>query len=141
MARRYHGTEMNQRGFMLLSTVFLTLILSFTAMLALQAMTRVQNGDQSLKLHAINLANEQLAMVESLAAQNNLAAVKNFNGNDADLQNYGLYDENAEDKPPVEFNVTTNINAVNENLREVEVTVTWNENEISFKKLVRVNSP
>lgn len=129
---------MNQRGFMLLSTIFLTLILSFTAMLALQSMTRVKNGDQSLKLHAINLANEQLAMVESLATQNNLAAVKNFNGNNADLKNYGLYDENAEDKPPIEFNVTTNINAVNENLREVEVTVTWNDNEISFKKLVRI---
>ncbi len=129
---------MNQRGFMLLSTVFLTLILSFTAMLALQSMTRVKNGDQSLKLHAINLANEQLAMVESLAAQNNLAAVKNFNGNSADLKSYGLYDENAADKPPIEFNVTTNINAVNENLREVEVTVTWNDNEINFKKLVRI---
>ena len=129
---------MNQRGFMFLSTVFLTLILSFTAMLALQAMTRVKNGDQSLKLHAINLANEQLAMVESLAAKNNLAAVRNFNGNGADLKNYGLYDEKAEDKSPVEFNVTTNINVVNENLREVEVTVTWNDEEIKIKKIVRV---
>ena len=137
---------MNQRGFMLLSTVFLTLILSFTAMLALQSMTRVKNGDQSLKLHAINLANEQLAMVESLAAQNNLSAVKNFNGNSADLQNYGLYDENADEKPPIEFNVTTDIKPDTKNLREdelptlyeVEVTVTWNDEEISFKKLVRI---
>ncbi len=128
---------MNQRGFMLLSTVFLTLILSFTAIMALQAMTRVQNGDQSLKLHAINLANEQLAMVESLAAQNNLSAVKNFNGDNADLKSYGLYNVNA-DKTPVEFQVTTHIDAVTENLREVEVTVTWNDAEIKFKKLVRI---
>ena len=122
---------------MLLSTVFLTLILSFTAIMALQAMTRVQNGDQSLKLHAINLANEQLAMVESLAAQNNLSAVKNFNGDNADLKSYGLYNVNA-DKTPVEFQVTTHIDAVTENLREVEVTVTWNDAEIKFKKLVRI---
>lgn len=127
---------MNQRGFMFLSTVFLTLILSFTAMLALQTMTRVKNGDQSLKLHAINLANEQLAMVESFAAQNNLSAVKNFNGNDADLKSYGLYYENF-DKPPVEFNVATKIGG-SETLKEVEVTVTWNDNEIKFKKLVRI---
>lgn len=127
---------MNQRGFMFLSTVFLTLILSFTAMLALQTMTRVKNGDQSLKLHAINLANEQLAMVESLAAQNNLSAVKNFNGNDADLKSYGLYYENT-DKTPVEFDVVTKIGG-SETLKEVEVTVTWNDNEIKFKKLVRI---
>ena len=127
---------MNQRGFMFLSTVFLTLILSLTAMLALQTMTRVKNGDQSLKLHAINLANEQLAMVESLAAQNNLSSVKNFNGNDADLKSYGLYYENT-DKTPVEFDVVTKIGG-SETLKEVEVTVTWNDNEIKFKKLVRI---
>ena len=119
---------MNQRGFMLLSTVFLTLILSFTAMLALQSMRRVQNGDQSLKLHAINLANEQLAIIESGS---------NIEVPAEDLKSYGLYEKNS-DKPPVEFNVTTNINAVNENLREVEVTVTWNDDEVKFKKLVRV---
>ena len=128
---------MNQRGFMFLSTVFLTLILSFIAMLALQTMTRVQNGDQSLKLHAINLANEQIAMVESLAAQNNLSAVSSFNGNGADLKSYGLYEKDS-DKPPVEFNVTTAIKPVSESLREVEVTVTWNDNEIKFTKIVRI---
>ncbi len=128
---------MNQRGFMLLSTVFLTLILSFTAMLALQTMTRVKNGDQSLKLHAINLANEQLAMVESLAAQNNLSSVPHFNGNSADLKSYGLYEQNS-DKSPIEFNVTTDIKLVNENLREVEVTVTWDDEKIIFKKIVRI---
>ena len=119
---------MNQRGFMLLSTIFLTLILSFTAMLALQSMRRIQNGDQSLKLHAINLANEQLAFIESGS---------NIEIPAEDLKSYGLYEKNS-DKPPVEFNVTTNINAVNENLREVEVTVTWNDDEVKFKKLVRV---
>ena len=129
---------MNQRGFMLLSTIFLTLILSFTALMALQAMTRVKNGDQSLKLHAINLANEQLAMVESLAAQNNLSAVKNFNGDNADLKSYALYHIDA-DKTPVEFQVTTHIDAVTENLREVEVTVTWNDAEIKLKKLIRIS--
>lgn len=121
-------SSMNQRGFMLLSTVFLTLILSFTAMLTLQAMTRVKNGDQSLKLHAINLANEQLAIIESGS---------NIEIPADDLKSYGLYEKNSE-KPPVEFQVTTNINSVNENLREVEVIVTWNDAKVKFKKLVRI---
>lgn len=126
---------MNQRGFMLLSTVFLTLILSFTAMLALQSMRRVQNGDQSLKLHAINLANEQLAIIESGS---------NIEIPADDLKSYGLYDKNS-DKPPVQFNVSTTFKPIPDNLSddevtlyEVEVTVTWNDDEVKFKKLVRV---
>ena len=74
------------------------------------------------------MANEQLAIIESGS---------NIEIPAEDLKSYGLYDKNS-DKPPVKFNVTTHIDAVTENLREVEVTVTWNDDEVKFKKLVRI---
>lgn len=132
---------MNQRGFMLLSAVFLTLIVSFVAMMTLQAMTRAKNFDAALRLQAINLANEQFAMIESLATQNNLSAVRNFNGNPNDLENYGLYrTADVKTKTPVEFKITTNISGEG-NLKKAKVIVTWTGNEnlpLEFEKIVRL---
>ncbi len=120
--------KFNEKGFMLISVVFLTLIVSFMAAMTLQAMTRVKNGDAALRLHAINLANEQFALIESGSAKNIP---------DDDLKSYGLYYKDAE-KIPTEFQVTTNISGSG-NLREVTVTVTWNENTLDFEKTIWLN--
>ena len=117
---------MNQRGFMLLSAVFLTLIVSFMAALTFQAVTFTQKEETSLELTAINLADEQFAMIESLAAQNKLSEVKNFNGKSDLLEN---------------FEIETEINDGGENLREVTVTVTWKNEERKFTKFVRIVQP
>jgi len=111
----------------------LTLILSYTAMIALSATTQINNEDALLRLHALNLADQQFAMVESLVAQGE--SVSNFNGNENDLKSLGLYrpDEN---KPPTEFKVTTNISGEG-NLRKVKITVTWKNNTLELEKIVR----
>lgn len=119
---------MNQRGYMLISVVFLTLIVSFIAAMALQTMTRAKNSDAALRLHAINLANEQFALIESGSTKNIPAE---------DLKSYGLYRKDAE-KIPTEFHVTKSISGSG-NLREVKVTVTWNENKLDFEKIIWLN--
>ena len=118
-----------------MSAVFLTMILSFTAMITLHAATQIKNENAALRLHALNLANQQFAFVESFAAQNNLSRVKNFNGNDDDLKSCGLYSD--ENKTPTEFKVTTNISGEG-NLKKVKVTVTWKDKNLEFEKLVRL---
>ena len=108
---------------MLLSAVFLTLIVSFMAALTLQAVTYSHKNATADELTAINLADEQFAMIESLAAQDKLSAVKNFNG--------------VEDDVPGGFEVKTKVEGVG-NLREVTVTVKWQDTQREFTKLVRI---
>ncbi len=55
----------NERGFMLLSVVFLTLIVSLAAMILMNTQAKVQQRNSTLRLTAINLANEQFALLES----------------------------------------------------------------------------
>ena len=117
---------MNQRGFMLLSAVFLTLIVSFMAAFTLQAVTLKHKNETALELTAINLANEQFAMIESLAAQNKLSEVKNFNG---------------KSELPEGFEIETNLKSSNGNLYEYEVTVTWKDKRFDFEKMVRIVQP
>lgn len=117
---------------MLLSAVFLTLIVSFVAMMTLQAMTRAKNSDTALRLQAINLANEQFALIESGS---------NKNIPNEDLKNYGLYHTNElENKTPIEFKVTTTLENVSGNLHKAKVTVTWKDNNLEFEKIVRVEN-
>ena len=114
----------NEKGFMLLSAVFLTLILSFVAMMTLQTMTRVKNSDSALRLQAIHLANEQFALIES-GSDKNISA--------EDLKSYGLYHtDELKTKTPTEFKVTTNIG----DNGKVKVIVTWNENSLEFEKII-----
>ena len=126
--------KINEKGFMLLSAVFLTLIVSFVAMMTLQTMTRAKNSDASLQLQAINLANEQFALLES-GSDKEIPA--------EDLINYGLYyegqdDEDNEDyKPPTVFEVKTTLESNDGNLYEYKVTVTWNNESLEFKKVIR----
>lgn len=128
----------NERGFILLSAVFLTLILSFVAAMTLQTLTQSKNSDAALRLHAINLANEQFAMIESLAAQGDLTAGQyNFLGDADDLKSYGLIKKSAE-KIPVEFEVKTKVSGGEGNLRKVEILVAWKNFEMNFEKTVRI---
>ena len=134
--------KINEKGFMLLSAVFLTLIVSFVAMMTLQTMTRAKNSDASLQLQAINLANEQFALLES-GSDKEIPA--------EDLINYGLYYEGQDDednenyKPPTVFEVNTTLEKKfeptpenpNVTLYEYKVTVTWNNESLEFKKVIR----
>ena len=130
--------NINEKGFMLLSAVFLTMILSFIAMMTLQTMIRIKNSDAALKLHAINLANEQFAMIESLAAQGSLDTTYSFLGEPEDLKNYGLYKKDSEEnKQPTEFEVTSEINDKG-TLRKVMIIVTWKDKKLEFEKIVRL---
>ena len=121
---------MNQRGFMLLSAIFLTLIVSFTAMMTLQAITQVQRGDASLRLHAMNLANEKFALIESGSSEDIP---------EEDLKSYGLYDKNdLKTKTPITFKVTDTREDIGENLYKITVTVTWQNEKLEFEKVVRL---
>ena len=125
---------------MLLSAIFLTVIVSFVAAMTLQTLSHSQNADAALRLHAINLANEQFAMIESLAAQNKLnSSSYDFLGNEDDLKSYGLFKE-SDNQTPIEFEVKATVSNVSdeENLRRVEVVVTWKNFEIDFEKIVRI---
>ena len=120
---------------MLLSTIFVTLITAFMAMMILNGTKKISNQNSALKIIAVNLADEQFAYIE---AQKNLSGSYNFLGNADDLKNY--YDSG--DKIiPVEFKVTANISGGTNNLYNVKVKVTWNfdnaDNEVEFEKTIR----
>ena len=55
----------NQRGFMFLSAIFLTLIVAIMAQILLHANSKVQQRNSTLYFTAVNLANEQFAILES----------------------------------------------------------------------------
>ena len=129
----------NQRGFMLLSVIFLTLVVSTGAMILLHANAKVQQRNSTLRITAINLANEQFAELESLAAGGNLhGGSYSFRGVADDLKSFNGVKE---DSPPVEFEVETAV-AESGNLREVTVTVKWTsggeEKSFASKKFLRV---
>lgn len=107
----------NERGFMLLNVVILTLITSFAAMILMNAAPRLTNPQSVLRLTAIHLANEQLAVLESLAAKGELETGDcPFKGESGDLTTTNA-------GKPITFKVTTDVDA-EENLRRVKVTVT-----------------
>ena len=101
----------NERGFMLLSAIFLTLIVSVMASILFNANAKVQQRNSTLYLTAINLANEQFAILESGA---------NIEIPAEDKISYNGVKENSQ---PIEFRVYKNING-----REVTVKVEWEVN-------------
>ena len=123
----------DQRGFMLLSVVFLTLIVSIGAQILLNANVKVQQRNSMLYLTAINIANEQFAEIEG---QNLPAGIYDFLGNDKDLESRNGVKEDSE---PIKFDVETTVSG--ETLREVTVKVKWivggRENSIVAKKIIR----
>lgn len=76
---------LNQRGFMMLNVVFLTLIASLAAVILMNAATRVRNPQSTLRLTALYVANEQLAQMESLAARS-IEPTEEILVEDADLK-------------------------------------------------------
>lgn len=109
----------NERGFMLLNVVILTLITSFAAMILMNAAPRLTRPQSVLRLTAIHLANEQFAVLESLAVAGELAeGSHDFLGEDDDLTTTNA-------GKPIKFKVTADVNGGDGlNLRGVKVTVT-----------------
>lgn len=128
----------NERGFMLMSTIFVMMITAFMAMMILNGTKKVSNQKSALKIIAVNLADEQFAYIESDFAQGKIPA-SNFLGDAEDLKNF--YDNGNKENIPVEFQVITNISGGENNLYTVKVKVTWNfdniDNEVEFEKVIR----
>ena len=126
----------NERGYLLLNVVFLTLITSFAAMILLNTAPRVKNPQSTLRLTAIHLANEQFAQLESLAANHDLhGGSYPFLGVQDDLTNDSFHEKN-----PVKFIVETQI-SVNGNLRTATVTVKIDGDEnflLTMERTMRV---
>lgn len=113
----------NERGFLLLDVVLLTLITSFAAVVLLNAHPQVKNPQSTLKLTALHLANEQLAWLESFGADGTLhAGSYPFLGESDDLLT-----KNFSEAIPIEFTVTTNVSPPEDdlNLYRAVVTVSW----------------
>ena len=133
----------NQRGFMLPGVVFLTLIVSFGALILLNAKVRVQQRNSTLYLTAINLANEQFAEIESRASADKYLET-DFMGNPDDLKSFnGVSTAKIEDGTavPIEFDVETSYENAGKNLIKAKVTVKWSvggkEKSIESQKIIR----
>lgn len=122
----------NQRGFLLLNVVFLTLITSFAAMILINAVPRVRNPQATLRLTAIYLANEQFAELESLATREDINGNHSFLGDKNDLISNNLSADN-----PIEFKVTTNVSG-NRAVVKVSWQVSGNDFEIETERTIRV---
>ena len=109
----------NERGFLMLNVIFLTVITSFAAMILFNAAPRVKNPQSTLRLTALYLANEQFAHLESLAASGEELPT-NFLGKPEDLisNNNGV---------TTTFNVETKPN--NSNPCKVKVKVSWSDKD------------
>jgi hypothetical protein len=107
----------NERGFLMLNVIFLTLITSFASMILLNAAPRVRNPQSTIRLIALHLANEQFAQLESLAAEGTLTEGNyDFRGDKKDLKNV------------VDFNVETTVTGTG-NLRGIKVKVSWSDKD------------
>ena len=100
----------SERGFMLLSAIFLTLIVAITAQMILSANVKVQQRNSTLYFTAINLADEQFAILESGA---------NISIPAEDLKSYNGVKE---DSVPIEFKVST----IPQGNSKFKVKVEWN---------------
>ena len=82
----------NQRGFMFLSAILLTLIVAIMAQIILTANAKVQQRNSTLYFTAVNLANEQFAMIEG--------------GGTIPAEDLKSYNGMSEDAAPIIFNVS-----------------------------------
>lgn len=116
----------NQRGFLLLNVIFLTVITSFAAMILLNAAPRVRNSHSTLRLTAIHLANEQFAHLESRAASGmSIGGSYGFLGDKTDLTS-----ENFSAGAPTVFTVEAHVSGSNPH--KATVTVSWQVGEKIF---------
>ncbi len=127
----------NESGFMLLSVIFLTLIISFAAVILMNAGQLKKNSQSTLRQTAIFLANGQLAEIESRAAAGNLSGGSvPYLGDSDNLTTY-----NAGKNFPVTFTVRSEVSdTASENLKSATVRVIWifdgKENEVKFSKTI-----
>ena len=108
----------NERGFLMLNVVFLTLITSFAAMILLNAAPRVRNSQSQLRLTALYLANEQFAELESAAVLKNEAPTNSTNTRNFDGRDYTIKTEVSGAAP---YKVTITITIEGRNDFEVKV--------------------
>ena len=111
----------DERGFMLLNIVFLTLITSVAAMILMNAAPRIKNPQALLRLTAIHVANEQFAMIESKAATNGALELQCL------VKPEDLTTENLGADNPVNIKVTST-DKPDGNLHAVTVKVEWTVN-------------
>lgn len=119
----------NERGVMFLSAVFLTLIISFIAVLTLNAKYKVQQRNSTLYFTAINLANEQFAILESSI----LEGESNLRIDPDEMKSYNGMKENA---APIEFRVTKIPRGANEYTVKVEWTVNGETETFESTKII-----
>ena len=128
----------NERGFMLVNVIFLLMITAAAATILINAFPRMNNPQAVLRLTAIHLANEQFAILESLAAQgNDLSGKFSFQGNPDDLRS-----ENYVNDAPIEFKVETPPSTGSGTVHEVKVIVSWEfegkNYDLELERTVRV---
>ena len=116
----------NERGYMLLNVVLLTLITSFAATILFNAAPRMRNPQSVLRLTAIHLANEKFALIESTAAAGSL----NLN---CAIEPEHLKTENLGKGKPITFTVTATEENADGNLHFVKVKVEWTVDGENFK--------
>lgn len=126
----------SQRGFMLLSVVFLTMITAVAAMILMNASTRVRNPQSTLELTALYLANEQFARLESKAAAGEqIGGSYSFLGDAKDLTS-----ENAGAGKKVTFEMTTTVSGgdiLSDDkvaVRDATVVVRWQIGDKDFER-------
>lgn len=100
----------NQRGFMFLSAIFLTLIVAIMAQIILTANAKVQQRNSTLYFTAVNLANEQFALLEGGGGNIPAEDKKSYNGM-------------SKDAAPIIFNVS-----YTQAGNKYTVKVTWSVN-------------
>lgn len=117
---------LNERGFIFVGVIFLTLITSFAAAMLLNGISKLQNGSTVLQMTALHLINEQFALIESGSTENIPAE---------DLTTYNM-GENF----PVTFNITKNIENRSENILNATVKISWSvggkDFEIEREKII-----
>lgn len=130
----------NERGFMLLSAIFLTMIAGFAGLIVMNGTKKISNYNSTLRIIAINIANEQFAEIESRIMRGSIiTGSQSFLGVEEDLKTYS---ENEDEKIELtEFEVITNVSSVGENLYKAKVRVEWNFNNendyVEFEKIIR----
>ena len=116
----------NERGFMLLNVIFLTLITSFAAMILFNAAPRIRNPQSVLRLTAIHLANKQFALIEGKTDEKGELNLPAIDSKELTTKNFGEGKE-------ITFTVEPQIKSSDENLHVVKVTVEWTVDEEDFK--------
>lgn len=106
----------NERGFLMLNVVFLTLITSLAAMILLNAAPRAKNSQSTIRLIALYLAEEKFAELESAAAVDKTAPTTSTTTRNFDGRNY---------------TIKTKVSGANPH--EVTVTVSWNDSGKNFE--------